>query len=299
MQEELYALFRRNCPFVVREAFVAKSILGHEGNQVITRRNRDGQLIAATVIHGNAILMLCVDEPYRRQGLGSELLRLSEEIIQLAGHDEVIVGAGFDYLAPGVPTSRRYVPAVNEALDPRLDDSASAFFEKRGYDHSWGGNCFDMRFPLSEFRQKDRRIGDTLNGVTYRWATPDDLEAVCACTDDACAEFTPYYRDAWLYAEYSRERALIATIGSKVVGTLIVSLETDGEGLSSIGCTTVRTDHRGEHIAVNLVTLGTAYLKERGMVDAYLSYTYSGLDYLYGQAGYKICIYYMMAKKTF
>jgi hypothetical protein len=34
------------------------------------------------------------------------------------------------------------------------------------------------------------------------------------------------------------------------------------------------------------------------MKEAFLSYTYSGLDRLYGAAGYKINVYYMMAKKN-
>lgn len=46
-----------------------------------------------------------------------------------------------------------------------------------------------------------------------------------------------------------------------------------------------------------MVTIGTKYLKDSGMKEAYLGYTYSGLDHMYGYAGYKICIYYMMAKK--
>jgi len=46
-----------------------------------------------------------------------------------------------------------------------------------------------------------------------------------------------------------------------------------------------------------MVTIGTKYLKDAGMKEAYLGYTYSGLDHMYGYAGYKICIYYMMAKR--
>ena len=298
MNDELYRLFRRNFPMIVREEAVVRGILGHEGNRVIEKRDAQGQLIGAAVVHGNAILMLCVDEGHRRQGVGSELLRLSEEVIMRAGHGEVVVGVGFDYLMPGVPTSRRYAPAVNERLDDRLDDSASIFFEKRGYAHSWGGNCFDMRFPLSEFPGVPYAIGEMIDGVVYRWAGPDDLEGVCACVDDACADFTPYYRTPQFYDGQGRDRVLVAEDGPEIVGALVVSLETEGTRRGSIGCTTVRTDHQRRHIAANLVLLGTAYLRERGMAEAYLGYTYSGLDHLYGLAGYKICVYYMMARKT-
>ena len=297
MNDELYRLFCRNFPMIVREEAVARSILTHEGNRVIEKRDAQGRLIGAAVIHNDAILMLCVDEEYRRQGIGSELLRLSEEAIAQAGFDGITVGVGFDYLMPGVPTSRRYAPAVNECLDDRLDSGTSDFFEKRGYAHSWGGNCFDMRFPLNEFPGTDHRIGDAIDDVTYRWAAPEDINRICACTDDACPDFTPYYRNASFYDGQHRDRVLIAEDGQEIVGALVISLETEGAGLGSIGCTTVRTDHQGRHIATNLVLLGTAYLKESGMAEAFLGYTYSGLDRLYGRAGYKICVYYMMAHK--
>lgn len=299
MNDELYGLFRRNFPMIVREEAVARGILAHEGNRVLEKRDADGALIGTAVVNGNAILMLCVDEGFRRQGIGTELLRLAEEAILQAGHREVVIGVGFDYLMPGVPTSRRYAPAVNERLCAGLDDSACAFFEKRGYVHSWDCNCFDMRFPLDEFPGAPCRVGGAIDGVTYRWAAPEELDRVCACTDDACPDFTPYYRNPHFYDEHSRDRVLVAAVGQDIVGTLVVSLETEGKGLGSIGCTTVRRDHQGRHIAANLVTIATAHLRESGMAEAYLGYTYSGLDYLYGLAGYRICVYYMMARKGF
>ena len=72
----------------------------------------------------------------------------------------------------------------------------------------------------------------------------------------------------------------------------------DGGQPGSVGCTTVKQAYRGKHIAVNMVTVGTKHLKDTGLKDAYLSYTYSGLDHLYGYAGYRICAYFMMAEKT-
>lgn len=297
MMDELYELYLRNFPLIVREEAVVRHILAHQGNRIIERRDGQGRLIGAAVVNGNAILMLCVDEGYRRQGIGSLLLEEAEAVIRQDGHEDVVVGCGFDYLAPGVPTSKRYAPAVNERLYKGLDDAASRFFEARGYAHAWGGNCFDMRFPLSEFPGCGDRIGDAIDGVTYRWASPEDFDAVVACVEDACPEFVPYCRLPQFYKEGGPERLLIAAAGQEVAGALVVSLGVEGEGLGSIGCTSVRKAYRGRHIAVNLVTLGTAHLKDCGMREAYLGYTYSGLDHLYGYAGYKICIYYMMAKK--
>lgn len=298
MTDELFALFQRSFPFVVREEAVVRRILAHEGNRVIERRDEQGRLIGTAVLNGNAVLMLCVDEAYRRQGLGSALLEEVEAAVRRSGHQEIIVGCGFDYLAPGVPTSKRYAPAINERLYEGLDDAASCFFERRGYAHAWGGNCFDMRFPMSEFPGCGARIGETIDGITYRWASQEDFDATVACVEDACPEFVPYCRLPWFYEQGGAERMLIAVSGSEVVGALIVSLGVEGNGLGSIGCTSVRKAHRGRHVATNLVTLATAYLKESGMSEAYLGYTYSGLDQLYGAAGYRICVYYMMARKA-
>lgn len=299
MLNELIVLFRRNFPFVVREEATVRDILGNKECKIIEKRNVQNSLIGAVVVHNNTILMLCVDKEYRNRGIGSELLAEAERIIKEAGYEEITVGAGYDYLMPGVPTGKRYVDAVNERLYEGLDDSASTFFENRGYTHSWDCNCFDMRFPLSEFTKEEYKVGDTIDGICYRFATEADAELVFACTDAAYEEFTQYYKNEALYYGVGKQnpKVLIATDGDEVIGTLMVSLETEGKGLGSVGCTTVRPSHQGRHIGVNMVTIGTKYLKDAGMKEAYLGYTYSGLDHMYGYAGYKVCIYYMMAKK--
>ena len=296
MTDELYGLFRRNFPFAVREEETARRVLA-SADHVIERR-ADGRLMGAAVTQGGTILMLCVDEAYRRRGVSSALLDEAERVLWADGCREITVGAGSGYLVPGVPTSKRYYDAVNEALYPGLDESASRFFEKRGYAHSWDCNCFDMRFPLSECRAPDWEIGQAANGVIYRWAAPEDRAAVCACVDDAWPDFTQYYREEALYGADPARHVMLAEAEGVAAGALMVSLEAEGKGVGSVGCTAVRHAYRGRRIAVNMVTLSTAFLKTAGMRDAFLGYTYSGLDYMYGLAGYKICVYYMMAKKT-
>lgn len=300
MQKELFGLYKRNYPFIVREEATVERILENRECKIIKRCNNRKELIGAAVIHNNTILMLCVDKEYRKTGIGTELLSQAEQAIKAAGYKEVVVGAGYDYLMPGVPTSKRYTDAVNEHLYEGLDDTASAFFAKRGYVHSWDCNCFDMRFPLTEFTRDEYSVGDMVDGICYRFATEADAENVWACVDDAYEEFTSYYKNEALYrgAGAQNPKVLIATDGDEVVGTLFVNLETEGAELGSVGCTTVKPSHQGRHIGVNLVVIGTKYLKDAGMKEAYLGYTYTGLDHMYGYAGYKICIYYMMAKKS-
>ena len=304
---ELFGLYKRNFPFIVREERKVLDILGNPENRILEKRNADGVLTGACVVHKNTIYMLCVDAEFRGHGIGSDLLRMAEEIIREADYADVSVGAGDTYLAPGVPTCRPVCTEEDyggrgvEKLYGGLTDGAAEFFRKRGYVHSWGDcDCFDMRFPLTEFYADGHRIGDTVDGITYRFAAADDIPEIKKCTDDAHENFTKYYLDGSKYDGSNGERVLIAVDaadGTTVCGTLIVSAETEGKGLGSVGCTTVRHDYRGRHIAVNMVRIGTGYLREIGLTDAYLGYTYTGLDRLYGYSGYKICTYYMMAKK--
>lgn len=295
---EIYELFRRSLPYVIREEETVRGIVGNKENRIIEKRNEENRLIGVSVIHKNAIMLLLVAPEYRRQGIGSLLLEESEKAICEAGYEEVTVGLGEDYITPGIPTSKRYAPAVNENLDERVDEIASQFFEKRGYVHDWGNecNCFDMKFPLCEFDKEKYSVGDTIDGICYRFATIEDKASVSACTDAACEEFTRWYQEEVLYTENDSSRVMVAVANGKVVGTLMVDTNHES-GLGSVGCTAVHPDYRGKHLAVNMVILGTKYLRDVGMKEAYLSYTYSGLDHMYGYAGYKIFVYFMMAKK--
>ena len=81
------------------------------------------------------------------------------------------------------------------------------------------------------------------------------------------------------------------------VGTLVVSRETEAPGLGSIGCTAVRGAYQGRKIATNMILLGAKSLRRAGMQEGYLGYTYSGLDKLYGRAGYSVSALYFMARK--
>lgn len=302
MSNELVSLFWRNFPFLdaAQSDGSVASILYNKGNKIFERRNGDGNLIGASVINGSTILMLCVDREYRNQGIGSSLLCESEKFALDSGYREINAGvSGIGYLMPGVPTSVRYYDSVNEKLDPRLDDAGSRFFTSHGYRHASDGNIFDMRFDLSDFPMSEHAIGDTINGLTYRWATDADRERVYACTDDALEEFTQWYNDDFLYDPDS-PNVLIAVDSDKentVAGALIVSTHCNNS-LGTIGCTSVRKAYRGRKVATNLVILGTRHIHDSGMKSAFLSYTYTGLDKLYGSAGYRINVYYMMAKKS-
>ena len=150
-----------------------------------------------------------------------------------------------------------------------------------------------MRMDLRDFSAQPF----VTEGITYRMAVPADMAGAAACTDDAHESFTKYYRDPEMYTGTGKKRVLVAEADGMIVGTLIVSLESEGAGLGSVGCTAVRHAYQGRRIASNMVILGTGMLRDAGMRQAFLGYTYTGLDKMYGFAGYKICVYYFMASK--
>ncbi len=300
MLEEWVRMFRENFPFAVRRASTVRAVLGDAGNHAEEVRDGDGKLIGVSVMHGSTVLLLCVDRAYRNRGIGSALLERSEAYIRLSGAEKINIGVGFEYLTPGVPTDRKvYEEHIGpEQVDPRIDGSAERFFRNRGYSHAWGeSNCFDMRMHLKDCGDPGK-IGSRIDGLLYDWAAPEDIPDVLECTRDAHDEFTQYYRDPALYVAKGQERVLLARDGDVVAGVLIVGAETEEKGVGSVGCTAVRHGYRGRHIGSNLVALGTGHLRDLGLEDGFLGYTYSGLDRMYGGAGYKICAYYFMAEKS-
>ncbi|MBQ8368868.1 MAG: GNAT family N-acetyltransferase [Clostridia bacterium] len=287
---ELFELYRRCFPFCVREESVVHELL--DGGNVIGEY-ADGHLIGAAVTEKNNILLLCVDCAYRNRGIGSRLLAAAEHSVRDAGYTELTVGAGEHYIMPGIPAVH---PVVEESLRPDavyagLEDH-TAFFQKRGYTHRWDCNCFDMRAEFDSLPPVPTRD----DGIAFRFASVQDLPAVCECVQSAHEPFVKYYRDPAIYGTENR-RVLIAEHGSTVTGALMVCTETEGRGLGSVGCTAVHEDWQGRKIAADLVIRGTHALRDSGMERAYLGYTYTGLDILYGAAGYRICCYYMMGGK--
>jgi len=103
LTEALYALFKRNFPFAMREEETALRILSDPENRIFIHKDASGTIVGAAVVHKNNVLLLCVDEPLRHRGIGSELLKEAERHVKNKGYTEISIGAGDDYLMPGVP----------------------------------------------------------------------------------------------------------------------------------------------------------------------------------------------------
>lgn len=278
--EELLEIYHRNFPNNIRDEKTVKKILSNTDNYVIEKRI-DGNLIGVSIINKNTVIMLCVDQEYRKKGIGTKLLNQSEKYILDHGYDKVNVGAGFDYLMPGVP----------------INENNISFFERRFYTHSWNDDeCFDMDMELKD-TICEYNLGDTINGITYRLATINDLKEIKNCTDDAHESFTKYYMNPDLYNIDNNQIVLVAEDNGEICGTLIISKETEAPNTGSVGCTTTKHNHQGRGIATTMVQIGTKYLKDLGYKYGHLGYTYTGLDKMYGEAGYKVTTKYFMAEK--
>lgn len=282
MVNEIYNLYKENLPDIVRSEEVVKTILSDKNSYIISYRDR-GKLIGVSIINENTIYLLCVDKPYQNRGIGTKLLYQSEKYIASNGFEKIIVGAGKDYIMPGVP----------------MNNGAHIFFKKHKYIHSWGeSGCFDMSQQLKEFDYTENTIGDTINEITYRWATIDDIDNVLECVSDAEEDFVQYYNNKNLYEKCTNTSVLIAEKNNEVLGTIMVSIETEGKDVGSVGCTTTIHKCRNKGIATNMIKLGTKHLKDIGLSKATLGYTYTDILKMYARAGYKVSMEYYMGEKA-
>lgn len=282
MIDQIFRLYKKTLPDIFQSDSAVQTILENPSNHIIMRCD-GSDLIAVSVVNKNAIYLLCTDQRARNRGLGSELLAESEEYIFSNGYQKVVLGAGADYIMPGVP----------------MNNNMHLFFVKRGYTHAWGDcGCFDMDMDLSDFRNNRQAIGDVINGIKYRWASKNDIGDIVNCVTDADESMVRWYKNRYLYEKGTTSPVLIAELNGEIVGTLIVGIvDCMDANTGSVGCTATAHRHRGKQIATNLITLATKHLQDIGCKRAYIGYTYTDLLRMYGRVGYKIYMEYFMGKK--
>ena len=288
--DTLAGLFKACFPGIERGTGTVLSLLSDSSNRVLTREI-DGITAAAAVWRENTALMLCVLPEYRGRGLGSALLSEMEEDARRGGAEEFRFCDGPGYLAPGIPIGKGY-------------EKNAAFFEKRGYKHTWGDEeCVDMDLDLRDASFRGARPGDRRDGILYCFAGDGDRDAVVACAEDGHEKFARYYRDPALYRPDSPRRVLAAFpdggASPTAAGALIIYEEeaTEEPGLGSVGCTVVRHAYRNRGIATTMVRAGTEHLRSIGLRRAFLGYTYTAIVPMYARSGYGICMKYLMGAK--
>ncbi len=292
--EEIKELFIESFPYLyLSERRLTRAL---EECKIIEKRDND-KLIGISMIDKNSIALLCVKKEYQKKGIGSLLLSESEEYVKELGYKSISFCRGKVHFSTGVPSKSPEGKNIYSNIDiyDSLDDNALRFLKNRGYKNSWGtDDVFDMHMDLKDAKD-DYKVNDTINGIKYEIATKEDYDEVLNCVKDACPEFVRFYEGDYLY-QGKEHIVLIARDKDEIVGALNVGKDGDIQG--SIGCTSVKHNHRHQGIATYLVMIGTKYLKDLGLKKGFLCFTNTGLDKLYGVAGYKICIFYFMAKKV-
>ncbi len=276
--KDICRLYFASCPKIVTSE---ESIIGAIKNaHIIKRFDSNGNLTGAAAVVDNVIALLCVRPDCRRQGIGTALFAECEEYVRSKGYDKRKL---FGHAASSTPGGPLY-------------EGNAELFEKLGYINTWGDReCVDMSMSLADFHQSESKLGDSVNGITYKRADQTHRKSVLECMAVAEKGFIRYYDNDRLYSPDSDEFALVALDGDRVAGAILV--EAYNKELGSIGCTATHNIYRRRGIATNLAKIATRCLAESGIKSAWLAYTYTDLIPMYAQSGYSVFMKYYMGEK--
>ncbi|MBQ5332620.1 MAG: GNAT family N-acetyltransferase [Oscillospiraceae bacterium] len=202
------------------------------------------------LIKGNELRLVCVSEKYRRQGIGSELVRRAEEHIRSKGFDKIYAGGFSSGLLIGVPA---------ESVD-----ASCPFWEKRGYVRT--GSCAEMKRSLLDFNASEYDI-PVPEGVSFGISSvcPELKAAVAAVEED----WVQYFEDCEVFCGYiNGEIASFCILGDDE--TCLIS---DGKRTGSVGCVGTVPKFRRQGIGLKMVAMAMDILKERGCESCFIHYT--------------------------
>ena len=253
-------------------------ILGYLGSQIRPRKHTEA-----------SIILVMVDPPYQRQGIGTKLLRTAIEtfereemaIVHMGGHAELPFW-------PGIPTC---LP------------SAKQFFEKHGWEIY--ENSYDLVMDLKDFVPPDW-VGERARrqGIHIRTAKAEDVPALLRFLEEEFDWRRWFVREV---EERGTGNILIAGKGSQVVGTLRMSdvYAPDwtgrqwrsflGEDMGALGAVGVKASERNQGIGLSMVAEASRQLRDRGIRNCFVHWTW--LVEWYGRLGYQVWQEYGMAKK--
>ena len=238
-----------------------------------TVEERDGSaLVGYSLIHEGSISLLCVDERYRRRGIGSRLLSESERIIRKNGCGSVTLGGS---ILQGVPV---------EGHD------AVSFFSKRGYSAEW--TSANMGMFLDEFDADSLKIYPAPEGTEFRIARPEEKASVLRAVEDAEPDWTVIFEDC-------ADPVMIARRDGETVGFLILGkgrFHPEREAVGSVGCVGVVHAARRKGTGLRMVAEGCRWLKDRGYKSVELRYV-ELVDW-YSRIGFEVTGHQWMGGKT-
>jgi len=101
MSDEIFSLYKNCFSYYSQNDTIVNKIIANPNNHILTYLVNQ-KIVGVSVINKNVIYLLCVDKNYRNRGIGNKLLEDSEKYIHIEGYNEVLIGAGEDYIFPGI-----------------------------------------------------------------------------------------------------------------------------------------------------------------------------------------------------
>lgn len=238
---------------------------------------KEKEIVAYSIIRDNAILLLCVNDAYRKQGYGKQLLIEAEKYIEANGYDKIILGHSSNYLFQGIP----------------IEENAQRFFEKNGYTASW--TSVNMVLDLSEYNEDSVNIPEVNSIISFRYANENDKEVLLEAVEQVNNSWTLYYK-------YCTNPILLAIEDNRIVGFEILTLSeatfytSKYNKVGSIGCVGVLKDYRDKGIGRQMVAYALKELKKAGSNMVFIGYTW--LEDWYGRLGFKTVSRQWMGEKS-
>lgn len=245
----------------------------------------NGLTAGFSAVCGNCIRLLCVRPDFRGNGIGSRLLRESEEFIAQSGFDRAVLGGTDSGLF------------IGEVVPADQSDYASAtlnsFFGHRGYRSESG--CIEMKMPSENFDPNKLDIPHCPDGTSFVLADSGDRESLLRAVEAVDSDWVQYFT--------AESPVLIAKLDGETAGFCIIEenidtvISTGKNNVGSIGCVGVVPQMREKGIGLAMVAEAMRRLKQNGCTDAFIHYTY--LDWWYGSLGFRTFLRYSFSEKIF
>lgn len=226
------------------------------------------------LIKGNELRLVCVSEIFRRQGIGTELVRRAEQKIQSRGYDKIYAGGFSSELFIGIPA---------ESID-----APCPFWERLGYVKT--GGCAEMKRSLADFCADDYDV-PVPEGTEFRICPVcSELKAAVAAVDE---EWVQYFEGCEVFC---------CLLNGKVASFCILGddetcLISDGRRTGSVGCVGTVPKFRKRGIGLKMVALAMEELKRRGCESCFIHYTH--LYNWYAKLGCEVFLWEIFSEKRF
>lgn len=226
------------------------------------------------LIKGNELRLICVLENFRRQGIGTGLVRRAEEIIKSRGYDKIYAGGFSSELFIGIPA---------ESID-----APCPFWERLGYVKT--GGCAEMKRSLSDFSSEN-----------YDIPVPEDVEfGICPVCPELKAAVAAVEED-WVQC-FDGCEVFCGLLNGEIASFCILGddetcLISDGKKTGSVGCVGTVPKFRKRGIGLKMVALAMEELKRRGCEGCFIHDT--NVYNWYAKLGCEVFLWESFLEKRF